>query len=189
MDTILAAAVYIFEPMTLMVLIISTVVGLFVGALPALSSTMGVALCIPITFSMNPANAPVLLGVIYTSSVFGGSVTAILLRTPGTDASIATTFDGYPMAQRGQGAQAIGMALVASLIGGLFSVVVLLFVAPPMSRLALLFGPQEYVYLTIFGMIFILGVSGGVPVKALISARLGPLMATVGFDLSPAIPG
>ncbi len=188
MDTILAAAVHIFEPMTLMVLIIGTVVGLFVGALPGLSSTMGVALCIPITFSMDPANALVLLGAIYTSSVFGGSVTAILLRTPGTDASIATTFDGYPMAQRGQGAQAIGMALVASLIGGLFSVVVLLFVAPPMSRLALLFGPQEYVYLTIFGMISILGVSGGVPVKALISAMLGLLMATVGFDLFTGYP-
>ncbi|WP_414834059.1 tripartite tricarboxylate transporter permease [Afifella sp. YEN Y35] len=188
MEAILAAAANIFDPSTLLVLAIGTVVGLFVGALPGLSSTMGVALCIPITFGMDPANALVLLGAIYTSSVFGGSITAILLRTPGTDASIATTFDGYPMAQRGEGAQAIGMALVASLIGGVFSVCVLLFVAPPLSRLALLFGPQEYVYLTIFGMISILGVSGGNPTKAFISAALGLLLATVGFDLFTGYP-
>src|SRR5690606_38507839 len=122
------------------VLVLGTAVGLFIGALPGLSSTMGVALFIPITFGMEPAIALVLLGAIYCSSVFGGSITAILLRTPGTDASIATTFDGYPMMQRGEGAQAIGMAIVASLVGGVFSAFVLLFLAPPLSRLALMFG-------------------------------------------------
>ena len=188
MEDLLAAAANVVSPEALLVLLLGTVVGLFVGALPGLSSTMGVALCIPITFGMDPAIALVLLGAIYCSSVFGGSITAILLRTPGTDAAIATTFDGYPMAQRGEGGKAIGMALVASLIGGLFSAAVLLFVAPPLSRLALMFGPHEYVFLAIFGMVSIVGVASGNALKSFITASIGLLMATVGFDLFTGYP-
>lgn len=188
MEALLVAASNVFSPEALLVLVIGTVVGLFVGALPGLSSTMGVALCIPITFGMDPAIALVLLGAIYCSSVFGGSITAILLRTPGTDASIATTFDGYPMAQRGEGTKAIGMALVASLVGGVFSALVLLFVAPPLSRLALLFGPQEYVFLAIFGMVSIIGVASGQALKGFVTAAIGLLLATVGLDLFTGYP-
>ncbi len=131
MDAVLTGLLNVLTLEAMTVLVIGTVAGMIIGALPGLSSTMGVALVIPITFSMSPENSLILLGAVYVSSVYGGSITAILLRTPGTDASIATALDGYPLAAAGRGAEALGMATVASLVGGTFSVVVLIAIAPP----------------------------------------------------------
>lgn len=182
MDILITALANVATPTALLTLVLGTLAGILIGALPGLSSTMGVALCIPITFNMPPDLALILLGAVYVSSVYGGSVTAILLRTPGTDASIATALDGYPMAAAGRGGEAIGMATLASLFGGLVSVIVLLAIAPPLSKVALAFGPQEYTWLAIFGLVTIVGVVSERPVKGVLSAALGLILATVGLD-------
>lgn len=182
MDVLLTAFGNVLTPMALLTLLLGTLAGMTIGSLPGLSSTMGVALCIPITFNMPPDLALILLGAVYVSSVYGGSVTAILLRTPGTDASIATALDGYPLAKAGRGGEALGMATLASLFGGLFSVVVLLAIAPPLSTVALAFGPQEYTVLAIFGLVTIVGVASDRPLKGVLSAGVGLVMACVGLD-------
>ncbi len=182
MDAVFMGLLNVFTPESLLVCLLGTIGGMVVGALPGLSSTMGVALVIPITFSMSPESSLILLGAVYVSSVYGGSVTAILLRTPGTDASIATSLDGYPLAVAGRGSEAIGMATIASLFGGLFSVLVLVTLAPPLSSVALAFGPQEYTILIIFGMVTIVGVVSDSPAKGFVAAALGLLLSTVGLD-------
>ncbi|MBB3184616.1 putative tricarboxylic transport membrane protein [Halomonas fontilapidosi] len=182
MDVLLPALGNVMAPMALLTLLLGTLAGMTIGALPGLSSTMGVALCIPITFSMPPELALILLGAVYVSSVYGGSVTAILLRTPGTDASIATALDGYPLAEAGRGGEALGMATLGSLFGGLFSVIVLIAIAPPLSTVALAFGPQEYTVLAIFGLVTIVGVASDRPLKGVLSAAVGLVLATVGLD-------
>ncbi|MFG6177831.1 tripartite tricarboxylate transporter permease [Halomonas sp. THAF12] len=182
MDVLLTAFGNVLTPMALLTLFLGTLAGMTIGSLPGLSSTMGVALCIPITFNMPPDLALILLGAVYVSSVYGGSVTAILLRTPGTDASIATALDGYPLAKAGRGGEALGMATLASLFGGLFSVVVLMAIAPPLSTVALAFGPQEYTVLAIFGLVTIVGVASDRPLKGVLSAGVGLVMACVGLD-------
>ncbi|MGO2006558.1 tripartite tricarboxylate transporter permease [Vreelandella alkaliphila] len=182
MDVLLPALGNVLTPMALLTLFLGTLAGMTIGSLPGLSSTMGVALCIPITFGMPPDLALILLGAVYVSSVYGGSVTAILLRTPGTDASIATALDGYPLAEAGRGGEALGMATLASLFGGLFSVVVLIAIAPPLSTVALAFGPQEYTVLAIFGLVTIVGVASDRPLKGVLSAAVGLVLACVGLD-------
>lgn len=182
MDVLFLALGNVLTPMALLTLLLGTLAGMAIGSLPGLSSTMGVALCIPITFSMPPELALILLGAVYVSSVYGGSVTAILLRTPGTDASIATALDGYPLAEAGRGGEALGMATLASLFGGLFSVVVLIAIAPPLSTVALAFGPQEYTILAIFGLVTIVGVASDRPLKGVLSAAVGLVLACVGLD-------
>lgn len=176
------ALVNIFQPEALLVLFLGTIAGLIVGALPGLSSTMGVALAIPLTFGMDPKSGLMLLGAVYCSSVYGGSITAILLRTPGTDASIATTFDGFPMTQQGLAGKAIGMATTASLIGGIASAVALLFIAPALANMALKFGPSEYFLVGLFGLSVIISLSSGAYLKGLIAGFLGLLIATTGMD-------
>ena len=143
---------------------------------------MGVALAIPLTFGMDPKMGLMLLGAVYCSSVYGGSLTAILLRTPGTDASIATTFDGFPMTQQGLAGKAIGISTTASLVGGLISAVALLFIAPFLARMALKFGPSEYFLVGIFGLSVIISVSSGSYLKGLIAGFFGLLIATTGMD-------
>jgi len=182
MDVLLPALGNVLAPMALLTLILGTLAGMTIGALPGLSSTMGVALCIPVTFNMPPELALILLGAVYVSSVYGGSVTAILLRTPGTDASIATALDGYPLAEAGRGGEALGMATLGSLFGGLFSVIVLIAIAPPLSTVALAFGPQEYTVLAIFGLVTIVGVASDRPLKGVLTAAVGLVLAAVGLD-------
>ncbi|MFG6668412.1 tripartite tricarboxylate transporter permease [Halomonas sp. HNIBRBA4712] len=183
MDILLTALGNVVTPMALVTLLLGTLAGITIGSLPGLSSTMGVALCIPITFNMPPDLALILLGAVYVSSVYGGSITAILLRTPGTDASIATALDGYPLSMAGRGGEALGMATIASLFGGLFSVVVLIAIAPPLSHIALAFGPQEYTVLAIFGLVTIIGVASDRPFKGILSAAIGLVLASVGLDM------
>jgi putative tricarboxylic transport membrane protein len=182
------AMMHLFEPQSILVLFLGTIAGLVVGALPGLSSTMGVALAIPLTFGMDAKLGLMLLGAVYCSSVYGGSLTAILLRTPGTDASIATTFDGFPLTQKGLAGKAIGISTTASLIGGLISAVALLFIAPFLARMALKFGPSEYFLVGLFGLSVIISVSSGSYLKGLISGFFGLLIATTGMDNFTGFP-
>lgn len=188
MEFLLPALGNCFEPKALLVLFAGTVAGLIVGALPGLSSTMGVALAIPLTFGMDPKMGLMLLGAVYCSSVYGGSISAILLRTPGTDASIATTFDGFPMTQKGLAGKAIGMSTTASLAGGIVSAVALLFIAPPLAKIALKFGPSEYFLVGLFGLSVIVSLSSGSYLKGFLSAIFGLLIATTGMDNFTGFP-
>ena len=160
---------------------LGTLGGLIIGALPGLTATMGVALLIPLTFGMTPVMGLNMLIGIYIGGIYGGCVSSILLRTPGTPASAATVLDGYPMAQRGEAGKALGMATIASTIGGLVSAVVLATLAPQLAGVALQFGAPEYFALALFGLTIIASLSGDI-LKGAISGILGILISTVGAD-------
>ncbi len=137
---------------------------------------------------MSALPAIVLLLSIYCGAIYGGSITAILLRTPGTTAAACTVFDGYEMAQNGEPGRALSMAATASFIGGIFSVIVLIFLSPPLARMALMFGPAEYFALCFFGLSIISSLSAENMVKGLISAVIGLLLGTVGLDIVTGVP-
>jgi putative tricarboxylic transport membrane protein len=167
-------------PLNLALALGGVVLGTIIGALPGLSATMAVAVLVPFTFTMDPASALIALGAIYTGAIYGGAFSAILVNTPGTPSSIATTFDGYPMAKRGDGNLAITLATLASVIGGLFGALCLLLLAPPLARVALSFGPPEYFWLAVSGLTLISALSVGNMLKGLMGACIGLLMAMVG---------
>nr|WP_319512742.1 tripartite tricarboxylate transporter permease [uncultured Cohaesibacter sp.] len=160
---------------------LGTLGGLVIGALPGLTATMGVALLIPLTFSMTPVMGLNMLIGIYIGGIYGGCVSSILLRTPGTPASAATVLDGYPLAQKGQAGKALGMATIASTVGGLIAAVVLATLAPQLASVALEFGAPEYFALALFGLTIIASLSGDL-VKGAISGLLGILISCVGAD-------
>ena len=167
-------------PLNLLLALLGVVLGTIIGALPGLSATMAVAVLVPFTFTMDPASGMIALGAIYTGAIYGGAFAAILVNTPGTPSSIATTFDGYPMARRGDGGLAVTLATLASVVGGLVGALALLFLAPPLARVALAFGPPEYFWLAIFGLTLIAALSVGNTLKGLIGACLGLLLSMVG---------
>jgi len=167
-------------PLNLLLALVGVVLGTIIGALPGLSATMAVAVLVPFTFAMEPSSGLIALGAIYTGAIYGGAFAAILVNTPGTPSSIATTFDGYPMAQRGDGGLAVTLATLASVTGGLVGALSLLFLAPPLARVALAFGPPEYFWLAIFGLTLIAALSVGNTLKGLIGACLGLLLSMVG---------
>ena len=154
--------------------------GIIIGALPGLSATMAVAVLVPFTFTMEPATGLIALGAIYTGAIYGGSYSAILVNTPGTPSAIATTFDGFPMAKRDDGALAITLATLASVAGGLVGALLLMFLAPPLATVALAFGPPEYFWLAVFGLTLISALSVGNLLKGMIGACFGLLLSMIG---------
>jgi putative tricarboxylic transport membrane protein len=175
-----------FSPLNVLFALGGVAAGTIIGSIPGLTATMAVAVLVPITFSMDPASALILLGAIYTGAIYGGAYAAILLNTPGTPSAIATTFDGYPMAKRGDGDLAVSIACLSSLIGGLVGAAALLLLAPPLARAALAFGPVEYFWLAIFGLTLISALSTGNILKGLIGAAFGLLLATIGVSETSA---
>ncbi len=160
--------------------VLGVAAGAAIGAIPGLTATMAVAVLVPLTFTMPPENALILMGAIYTGAIYGGAYAAILLNTPGTPSAIATTLDGYPMAKRGDGDLAMTLACLASVTGGLVGAIALLTLAPPLSKVALSFGPPEYFWLAIFGLSLIAALSEGSLVKGLAGGALGLLLSCVG---------
>lgn len=181
-ENILTALPLLFSPSVLFAMALGTTIGVFIGALPGLSATMGIAVLIPLTFTMEPLVALGMMAGIYNGAMYGGAIPAILLRIPGTPAGIATVFDGNPMAKKGEGLKAMNIALVSSCIGGTVSAIALLLLSPPLASFALKFGPIELFWLAIFGLVAISVLLSDVPVKGLISACLGLLIGTVGID-------
>ena len=157
-------------------------VGLVFGAIPGLGGTTAIALFIPLTFDMQPAEAMALAGGIMGSVSFGGSITAVLLNTPGTAPSAATCFDGYPMAQQGRAGAAIGAAGAASSLGGVIGVLLLLAVIPVAKQVILAFGPAEFFMLALLGLAAIAASTGGMFLRGLIAAAFGLMLAFVGYD-------
>ena len=169
-----------FTPLNIALALFGVIAGTVIGSIPGLTATMAVAVLVPITFSMEPASALILLGAIYTGAIYGGAYAAILLNTPGTPSAIATTFDGYPMAKRGDGDLAVALACFASVFGGMVGALALLFLAPPLSKVALAFGPVEYFWLSIFGLSLIASLSTGNLAKGLAGGAFGMILSTVG---------
>jgi len=159
-----------------------TAIGIIFGALPGLTATMGVALFLPFTFGMDPIGAFALLLGIYCGGIYGGSITAILIRTPGTPAAAATVLDGYPLAQQGQAFGALSAATIASFLGGIFSCVVLILLAPQLARVALEFGPPEYFAVGLFGLSIVASLSSDNLLKGMLAAMFGLMLATIGMD-------
>jgi putative tricarboxylic transport membrane protein len=167
-------------PFNILLAVGGVVAGTIIGALPGLTATMAVAVLVPFTFGMPPSSALIALGAIYTGAIYGGAYSAVLLNTPGTPSAIATTFDGYPMARKGDGDLAITLACLASVIGGLVGAAFLLMLAPPLADVALKFGPVEYFWLAIFGISLIASLSEGSMLRGLIGGCVGLLLGTIG---------
>ncbi len=163
-------------------LVIGVLAGIVVGAMPGLSATMAISVLVPFTFGLDPLVALGLMAGIYNGAMYGGAIPAVLLRIPGTPAAVATTFDGYPMAQRGEGGFALQVAVVSSAFGGVASAIALMLLAPPLSRVTLLFGPAEVFWVAVFGLCSIIFLLGGNVIKGLISACFGVFVSVVGSD-------
>lgn len=174
----------LFTPVSLMAVFIGTTSGVIIGGMPGLTATMAVALLIPITFSLEPLTGLMLMGGVYCGAMYGGSIPAILLRTPGTPAAVATSLEGYAMTQQGHGGLALKVSVVASFVGGTFSAFILLLVAPILAKFALTFGPPEYFLLALLGLAGIVSMADDENrlVKAIISGLIGLILAVVGTD-------
>ena len=181
-EAISAMSSVILDPYLLMLITSMTILGIIIGVLPGLGATTGAALLLPFTLTMTPVHAIAVLATIYVAATFAGSITAILINTPGTSAAAATTFDGYPLAQKGEAGRALGIAVVASTIGGIFSIIVLCMAAPMLARVAYEFRPPEYFALTIFGLSMLASVGAGGAVKNLIGGIFGVWLATIGAE-------
>lgn len=182
MDLILAGITSALTPLSLFAIVVGTVVGVLVGVLPGLGSVVGVTLILPFTFTMPQIPSIALMLGVYCGSTYGGSITAIVLNTPGTPQAAATVFEGFPMAQRGEADLAIGYVTAASTIGGLFSIAVLMVAAPYLAAVSLQFTPSEYFALGVFALICIASVSRGAMLRGLLSGTLGLLIVTIGTD-------
>lgn len=177
-----------FSLQGLLFVFIGVLVGTFIGMMPGLGPISAIALMIPITYGMDPAVALILMAGVYYGAIFGGSTSSILLNAPGVSGTVATAFDGYPMAQRGDAGKALAIAAIASFVGGTVSVILLMLFAPVLSSVAIVFGPPEYFALMLLGLTAITSLSEGSTVKALISAVLGFMAVTIGIDSQTGTP-
>lgn len=171
-----------FNPIVLLYMVAGTMAGICIGALPGLTATMGVALLLPLTFGMDAVSGILMLLGIYVGAIYGGSISAVLLHTPGTPASAATAIDGYEFTKRGEAGRALGIATMASYIGGIVSCICLLLISPQLAKLALKFSSAEFFLLAAFGLCIISNISGKSLEKGLICGFLGILTATIGID-------
>jgi putative tricarboxylic transport membrane protein len=164
-------------------MLIGIALGVLIGVLPGLGGANGVAILLPLTFSMNPTSAIIMLSCIYWGALFGGAITSILFNIPGEPWSVATTFDGYPMAQKGQAAQALTAAFTSSFVGAIFAVLLITFSAPLLAQFALRFGPAEFFAVQLLTFCSFVGMSKEPPAKTLAAMMLGFALAAVGMDV------
>lgn len=182
MEVVLSALGHLFTIENLLIVNLGVFIGILFGAIPGMSANLGVTVFLPFTFTLGTVPALLLLCGIFFGANFGGSISAILINTPGTNGASATLLDGYPMAQKGNPLKALDMALLASTFGGVVSALSLLFFSPQISKLAMKFGAPEYFALALFGLSIIASVSGKSILKGLVSGSLGMLLASVGID-------
>lgn len=180
MDMLYQALISMLDPIVILLIFGGVSSGLFVGAMPGLTATMALAVLLPFTFTLPPLQGLVALGAVYMGAIYGGSFAAILVNTPGTPSSIATAFEGYPMTRNGRGLEAISVATVSSAIGGVAGTLFLLFLAPPLAKLSLRFGPAEYFWVAMLGVTLIASLSEGSFMKGLLGGAIGMLLGTIG---------
>ncbi len=188
MSIFISAVKIAFAPATFLLLCAGTVIGVIFGALPGVSASMAVALALPFAYGMDPIIAIAFLTAVYCSSITGGGITAILFKIPGTPSNAPTTFDGYPMAQRGEAGKALGYSLVASAIGGLVSALAMALISPQLYSVALKFGPSELFAVSFLGLSILSALDSDNLIKTLISGLIGLLLACVGMDPMLGIP-
>lgn len=163
-------------------IVVGVILGILAGAMPGLSPSMGVALLVPFTYSMQPQVALILLVSIYIAANYGGSITAVTINTPGTPSAVVTSFDGYPLTQQGKAGIGLGISLVSSTVGGIIGTIILIFFSIPLARLAVRMHPAEYFALAIFGLTTVASLGGKNWPKAFLAAMLGLLINTIGID-------
>src|SRR5678815_4884852 len=173
----------VIQPFNLLLMVVGILLGVIIGVLPGLGGANGVAILLPLTFGMSPTSAIIMLSCIYWGALFGGAITSILFNIPGEPWSVATTFDGHPMARQGEGGQALTAAFTSSFIGALFSIVLITFFAPLLAEIALRFGPPEFFAIQLLTFSSFIGLGGGDPLKSLVSIVLGFILAAVGLDI------
>jgi len=188
MDGLLVGLSNVLQLENILFLLMGVLGGIIIGALPGLTATMGVALLLPFTFGMDPNVSMIMLLGVYCGAIYGGSISAILLKTPGTPASAATTFDGYPMARRGEAGRALSISTISSASGGIISGLLLILISPILAKFALKFGPPEFFALAVFGLSIIVSISNKSILKGLSAGFLGLLISTVGIDNVTGIP-
>jgi putative tricarboxylic transport membrane protein len=165
-----------------MFMLVGILLGVLIGVLPGLGGANGVAILLPLTFSMSPTSAIIMLSCIYWGALFGGAITAVLFNIPGEPWSVATTFDGHPMAQSGRAAQALTAAFTSSFVGAFFAVLMVTFLAPVVAKFALKFGPPEFFAVQLLTFCSFIGMSKEPPVKTMLAMMLGFALAAVGLD-------
>lgn len=186
MADLLSGLSLLVSPENALTILIGTFVGIVVGAIPGLTPAVGMVLCIPLTFAMDAVPAILLLLSVYCAGTYGGSITAILIRTPGTPAAACTVLDGYPLARQGRAREALDMALLASVIGGVFSCVMLIVFAPQISKVTMHFSSIEYFMIAVFGLSVIVSVSGKSLTKGFLAAGMGLFISSIGVDSQSA---
>lgn len=172
----------VLTPTGIFLMFIGVAVGIVFGALPGLSATMAIALFLPVTYAMASSNAMTLLMALFIGAISGGLISAILLHIPGTPSSVATCFDGHPMVKKGQAAKALGVGVVFSFLGTVFSTILLMFIAPQIARVAINFGSFEFFSIAIFSLTMIATLSSGNMVKGIMAGVIGFMFSTVGTD-------
>lgn len=176
------ALLHLCSPGTILMIVLGMLVGIIFGAIPGLTGTLGILLFLPFTRSMDITNAVIFLSAIFCGGEFGGSISAILLGTPGTNSAVCTMMEGYPLAKRGHARKALLMALAASTFGGLLSALSLLFLAPTLAKYTLEFGAPEYFAIAVFGLSIIASVSGKSLIKGVFAGCVGVVLSLVGMD-------
>ncbi|MGI6790839.1 tripartite tricarboxylate transporter permease [Aminivibrio sp.] len=169
-------------PIPLLVILAGVCVGILGGAMPGISPSMAVALLLPFTFGMSPSMGLVMLCAIYLAANYGGSITAVMINTPGTPSAVVTSFDGYPLTRQGKAGTALGISLIASVMGGFIGIFILVLFSAPLARFALKFWPAEYFALAILGLSTIASLGGGRWLESFIAVLLGLLLNTIGLD-------
>jgi len=172
----------VMTPMNFLLMVVGIVLGVLIGVLPGLGGANGVAILLPLTFSMNPTSAIIMLSCIYWGALFGGAITSVLFNIPGEPWSVATTFDGYPMAQKGHAGEALTGAFTSSFVGAFVAVVMITFLAPMVAKFALKFGPPEFFSVYLLTFCSFVGMGKGSPFKILASMTIGFGLAAVGMD-------
>jgi len=186
LDLVLQAMTVVFQPMNFILMAVGMIIGIIFGAIPGLTATLAIALLTPFTFNLDAIPALLLLLSIYNGGMYGSSITAITIRTPGAPASAVTVLDGNELAKKGEAGKAIGVSCIAGAIGGLFSAIVMIFLSPPLAQLAVAFSPADYFAVGIFGLTAVFAVSGKSLVKGSIATIFGLLISTIGMD--PILP-
>ncbi len=187
MEAVIQGFSLLIDPFNILLIFIAVLIGVCVGALPGLSSPMAIALLLPFSLSLRPIPAIAMMASLYCAGTFGGSITAILINAPGAPPAVATAFDGYPMAKRGEAGRALGLAAVSSVIGGVFSLLVFLVSAPLLAKIALKFRPQEYFALAVFALSMLASISGKSSIRNLIAGGVGVLLGTVGVHITTGV--
>src|SRR5690606_33999984 len=170
-------------PMNVLLMFVGVFLGVLVGVRPGLGAANGIAILLPLTFNMDPVSAIIMLSCIYWGSLFGGAITAIVFNIPGCSYSVATTFDGYPMAKRGMAGEALTTSFTASFFGALFAILLITFIAPTIADFALSFGPPEFFGIMVLTFCAFLSIGKEAAYKTLAAMMLGFALASVGIDI------